>query len=75
MGVINNKVQGIKISRDQKDRLRQGVDVLMKGKIEPMVQPDQYDIVFHTIEGDLYVTGKALFACKGQFTRTIFHTI
>ena len=69
IGVINNTVQGIRISRDDKDRLRQGVDETMKGKIEPMVHFDQYDIIFHAIEGGLYVMGKPLcFACHHNFT-------
>ena len=58
IGVINNTVKGIKISRDHKDRLRQGVDAMMKEKIEPMVYLNQYDVIFHAIEGDLHVIGK-----------------
>ena len=60
IGVINNTVQGLKISRDHKDRLRQGVDAMMKEKIEPMVYLPQYDVIFHAIEGDLHVIGKPL---------------
>ena len=56
--MINNTVKGIKISRDHKDRLRQGVDAMMKEKIEPMVYLHQYDVIFYAIEGDLHVIGK-----------------
>ena len=56
--MINNTVKGIKISRDHKDRLRQGVDAMMKEKIEPMVYLHQYDVIFHAIEGDLHVIRK-----------------
>ena len=57
-GIINNKVQGVRITRDQKDQLRQGVDVMMKEKLEPMVHYNQYEIDFHMLEDGLCVVGK-----------------
>ncbi len=51
-------MQGIRMNRDEKDSLRQGVDNAMRHSIQPAVQSFQYDINFYELEQNLFVVGK-----------------
>ncbi len=63
VGIINGRVRGMYLTRDQKDQLRMGVDKCMDW-MDPVVHPNQYNVKFHLVEAvqekdyDFYVVGQ-----------------
>ncbi len=50
-GIVNGRVFGLRLDRDQSDRLRLGIDRVMRVNIEPKLFQHQYDIRFFPVEG------------------------